>query len=137
MIQCGSGFRWSLAEQDKNGIQLRRETQITRWSKDLDLVRFDNDLGICEHQIAVSSILNVSRHGFSGIAILTNANNILLNNVGGHESAGLLFDLFNYLTEMIRMNYKSEYSKTREVYAVEATENPVARLLESYLHKAS
>lgn len=137
MLEYANGFRWHLSEQESEGRQTRRETQITHWSKDEDFISFYSSQGICVCRITIKELTDLGRHGYDGIMLRSKKTSFVLQNTAGHESGGLLIDLLNDLVETVNADSELPPSKTVAVDTAEAAKDPIAKFLETYLQARS
>jgi hypothetical protein len=133
MLQYANGFRWRFSEQDSEGRQTRRETQINHWSKDDDFIFFYSSQRICECRITIKELNDLVRHGYDGIMLRSKRTSIVLHTTGDRESGGLLIDLFNDLVEAVNVDRGPSTSGTKKDYTPVAAKTSVKNFLETYL----
>ena len=137
MIHYASGFRWCLSEQDRDGIRIRDEIQITCWSKDESLLSLYSSNGICECRISTNDLRDLGRYGYDGITLSSASSVVILQNAGDEESGGLLIDLLNNLVGSINIDREQQPIKTVLVDPPAAAKDQIAMFLETYLQARS
>jgi len=139
MIESAIGFRWNLIVQDENGRQTQPESQITRWFRNVNTLYFYSKPGFCEHVLALKEETRLDLYGYDGIKITNGLESVIISNIGGNASGGLLHDLLVSLAQPVSVDNKSGPSNNNTIdYSIDYSLLPsdqVTRFLESFLNK--
>ena len=131
-IEDAYGFKWILKEESNNLSRHWQNITIVRWSIENEIIHLYSDRGIDELGVKISEILSVVGYGKDAVKISIPNGQIIFENIGNHQSGGLLLDFMTNLSLIINQLKIPNSDTNFHVVEKNANSNPAAKLLMTY-----
>ena len=131
-IEDAYGFKWILKEESNNLSRHWQNITIVRWSIENEIIHLYSDRGIDELGVKISEILSVVGYGKDAVKISIPNGQIIFENIGNHQSGGLLLDFMTNLSLIINQLKIPNSDTNFHVVEKNAISNTAAKLLMTY-----